>query len=275
MKIFKMTAIAFVFSIHAVTAVLAATLEDSAPETVRSSEADRLYYLNRWAQAEGDSEEMNTEKMLIAIQQDGVTYDAVLATQRPRTYAELKMFLASIDWPNMSEYERLEACFNRIATGHNGNVYGNTGGHDLYEYDVLVYKQGICADYATELTELCKYVGLTAEYCLRTVDPTPLGMHGITKVLIDGVWYGVDPTWSQGESLSEDMYVYDSDEFLKIYGPQRAELEYMEKYPERARFLYNVLFEQHEEKGRDSVLYQTVISKDPERFHHIYPDVDI
>ena len=45
-----MTAIAFAFSIHAATAVLAATSGDSAPETVPSSEADRLYYLNRWAQ---------------------------------------------------------------------------------------------------------------------------------------------------------------------------------------------------------------------------------
>ena len=185
-----------------------------------SSNTDRLYWLNEYCCVGCNTDEERIAKGVENVRKYGNGYSSpYMTTQSPKTYAELQKFLTSIDWPNMSEKDRLEACFNRIATGHNGNVYGggSYGEIGAYEWKVLTNRKGICQDYATELAQLCHFVGLKAEVFGCRVNDTTLGGHDVTKVMVDGTWYAVDPTWSNGGSLDEQMYVFGSDEFNRIY----------------------------------------------------------
>lgn len=127
-----------------------------------------------------------------------------------QTCSELKKFLTSIDWPNMSEMDRLEACFKRCATGYNGNAYGASTYMDQ-EDTVLVHKIGICHNYASTLSNLCNLVGLEACEDLRPY-------HEITRVKVDGVWYVVDPTWAEGQPLSTVFYRLDDPKVNELYG---------------------------------------------------------
>lgn len=181
-----------------------------------SSNTDRLYWFNLITGADCATEAERYARYVENVSKYGNGYGLDLSGA-PNTAAELKKFLSSIDWPNMSERERLETCFNRIATGHNGNTYGSNPSVAWGEWRVLTTHKGICQDYATELEELCQFVGLKAEVFGCRVNDTTLGGHDVTKVMVDGTWYAVDPTWSNGGSLDEQMYVFGSDEFNRIY----------------------------------------------------------
>ena len=136
----------------------------------------------------------------------------------PNTLRELKTFLTSIDWPNMTEMQRLEACFKRIATGYCGNVYGYPSFMDS-EMIVLVHKIGICKDYAQNMASLCILVGLEAYSEGRTY----VGVgHEIIKVKVDGIWYVVDPTWAEGQPMANVMYRYDDPRVDQIYGASKG-----------------------------------------------------
>lgn len=130
-----------------------------------------------------------------------------------RTCSELKSFLTGIDWPNMTEMQRVEACFKRIATGYYGNKYGYPSFADS-EMVVLIHKTGVCKDYAKEMATLCRLVGLEAYSEGRTYYGAG---HELCKVKINGIWYVVDPTWAEGQPMANVMYRYDDPRVTQIY----------------------------------------------------------
>lgn len=188
-------------------------VQQAATNTAAASSTDqRLYYLNRWYGLPGESKETKTSKMQLAIAENGsfTDFEGNMSSYgvypKLKTYEEMKKFLISTDWPNMTEMQRLEACFKRCATGYSGNYYAKTSYFDS-ENCVLVHHNGICQEFAQTLEALCKLVGLKA----NLYESTSKG-HALTEVMVDGVWYAVDPTWAEGQPLSAVMWRSDSPE---------------------------------------------------------------
>jgi len=105
------------------------------------------------------------------------------------THQKIAAFISSFDWPNMSEMDRLEKVYRRIAIGNNGNTYKAGYSQKTDSWAVFSTGTGTCTNYASELIKLCRLVGLEA----KSYDPEY--NHVAVKVKIDGQWYAVDPTW--------------------------------------------------------------------------------
>jgi len=77
--------------------------------------------------------------------------------------------------------------------------YDNYSSHYLSVYDIIKTKNGVCADYAFLFAVLSKAIGVPCRivggYALD-VENGCLGAHAWNEVIIDGKWYGVDPTWN-------------------------------------------------------------------------------
>lgn len=101
----------------------------------------------------------------------------------------LKTFLNSFDWIHSDELTRAEKVFNRIANGHNGNIYDTTGVSG-YEggYRVLREGKGICQNFSDEFCGLANFVGLECETYY------PSDAHQACLLKLNGQWFAVDPT---------------------------------------------------------------------------------
>jgi hypothetical protein len=77
--------------------------------------------------------------------------------------------------------------------------YDNYSSHYLTVYDIIKTKNGVCTDYAFLFAVLSKAIGVPCRivggYALD-VENGCLGGHAWNEVIIDGKWYGVDPTWN-------------------------------------------------------------------------------
>lgn len=172
---------------------------------------DRLMYLKMLRGLPGETEAQKNAKMQnVLFNMHGIYGDM---EQKPKTYAEVVKFLNETDWPNMSDYEKVEAAYKRCAVGFNGNHYGSdyTGAEKedrdkgIYEDTVLVYGCGGCANYDGALRQLCQYMGMKT-------GTLGVNLHSQTMVKIDGKWWVINPSWANGEPMEKHMMLFDSDE---------------------------------------------------------------
>ncbi len=97
----------------------------------------------------------------------------------------LQEFVNGSDWMNMSEIQRLNLVYNRIAMGKNGNESSSEYVH--VSMPVLEKGGGVCEDYAEEFELLAKIVGLE---CV-TYQSEPFHVSNLVK--IGEQWITVDP----------------------------------------------------------------------------------
>ena len=169
---------------------------------VANNAIDRLYYLKMYYGLPGETQEQKEAKMYHVIYDLHRSYGDM--EDRPLTYAAITEFLNNTDWPNMSEYEKAKAVYDRVGNGYHGNYYAwpSASNENIYEWPVFAYKHGVCANYARAYVQLAELIGLetdTLGLCYR--NQTPSG-HAKAVVKIDGTWYAVDPTWANGSRTS-------------------------------------------------------------------------
>ena len=182
-----------------------------------SSVDERLKYLNAYYGLPTESAEQKNAKMMHVIVDIGRSYADM--SNMPLTYAFYQKFLTSIDWPNMSEHDRAEACFNVICcdTGTSNHGYGNgnyysgaiLANESLYERKVPAYHHGVCADYARAYQQLLELVGLKP--ILHDNQLGGVG-HVVVRVSLDGTEYQIDPTNPLDKSLGFDANLYTLDD---------------------------------------------------------------
>lgn len=175
----------------------AAAQNTSATQTAavaNNSGVDRLMYLKKYYGFPGETKAQKTEKMYQVFAM-GRSYSDM--EQKPLTYAAVTEFLNNTDWPNMSDYEKAKAVYERVSCGFNGNTYGAGGFSDGdgwgYEWQILAYKHGVCGDYARAYVQLAELVGLETHVLELYYSWIP-DNHAMGAVKIDGQWYAVDPT---------------------------------------------------------------------------------
>ena len=186
------------------------TAETSSSKSA-SSTSDRLYYLNLYWGLPGESEELKNQKMHDTIFKYGFTYRD--CSNLPKTLTAYREFLSSVDWPNMTDREKVKAAFERTATGYHGNYYGSdkTGtqqkdiANGIHEDSVMAYHCGGCGQYTGAMQNLCEFMGMQT----ATLN---VNIHGQTMVKVDGVWWVFNPTWAEGEPMEKHMLLFDSDE---------------------------------------------------------------
>ena len=72
--------------------------------------------------------------------------------------------------------------------------------HFISVYDIIRTKNGVCSDFAELFTVLARSIGIpckTVGGFALDPDNACLSGHAWNEVEINGMWYGVDPTWNQ------------------------------------------------------------------------------
>ena len=118
-------------------------------------------------------------------------------------YDKLNQFFTGYDWIHADEMTRFQHCYDAIACGRNGNTYDISKlGSPVARsgWQILVEKNGVCRDFANDLTDLCRLSGLNAYYLVIPdyITDSPLG-HAMTVVQVNGQWYVADPTNENSE----------------------------------------------------------------------------
>lgn len=192
-------------------AAAAQTASAQTAATVNNNGVDRLMYLKMLCGLPGETEQEKAAKMNhVIFDMKGVYFDMETT---PKTYAETVKFLNETDWPNMSDYEKVEAAYKRCAVGFHGNHYGggmsaeeqNDIANGIYEDSVLVHGTGGCGNYDGALRNLCQYMGMKT-------GTLGVNLHSQTMVKIDGEWWVINPSWANGEPMEKHMMLFDSDE---------------------------------------------------------------
>lgn len=175
----------------------AAAAQNAATQTAaaaNNSGVDRLMYLKMYYGLPGETEAQKTEKMYQVFAM-GRYYGDMENT--PLTYTAVTEFLNKTDWPNMSDYEKARAVYARIACGYNGNYFAapskTDGEGSGYEWQILAYKHGVCAQYHTGYKQLLELVGFPTEN-IKAFDHD---MHVETLLKLDGKWHRVDASYPQ------------------------------------------------------------------------------
>lgn len=183
-----------------------------------STESDRLWYLREYYGMPDETEEQKNAKMQHVIFDLGRFYGDM--TNTPLTYQFYYNFLTSTDWPNMSDYEKVEACFNAVCCDRNGsgthgygngNYYqaGRSGSESYAESLVPAYHHGVCGDYAYALKYLLELVGVSSETHQNQIG----GMgHMVVRLMLDGTEYQLDPTNPHDKSEGFDANLYTLDD---------------------------------------------------------------
>ena len=191
--------------------------------TSASSEDERLKFLREYYGMPDETEEVKNEKMRHVIFDLGRSYGDM--TKTPLTYRFYYQFLTSTDWPNMSDYEKAEACFNAVCCDKNGSGmhgYGNgnyyqagRSGSESYEESLVpAYHHGVCGDYAYALKYLLELVGISSETHQNQIG----GMgHMVVRLSIGGTEYQLDPTnpHDKSEGFDANLYTLDDPYVLK------------------------------------------------------------
>lgn len=127
-----------------------------------------------------------------------------------KVYYVAKNLISSYVKPGMSDYEKAMA----IAIGINkmakyGDKYDN---YDISHHleNILLYKSGVCEDYARTYAYLLKMAGMEARFLvIKSWD------HAITQVKIDGKWYNADAT-SVTDPLNYPTIILGSDQLNRL-----------------------------------------------------------
>lgn len=127
-----------------------------------------------------------------------------------KVYHIAKDLISSYVKPGMSDYEKAMA----IAIGINkmakyGDKYDN---YDISNHleNILLYKSGVCEDYARTYAYLLKMAGMEARVLMiKSWD------HAITQVKIDGKWYNADIT-NVTDPLNYPTIILGSDQLNKL-----------------------------------------------------------
>lgn len=141
---------------------------------------------------EPDSQEVEEEYRRFTESDKKILYNNPYSDSMKEALPLLQQFVRSFDWIHSDENTRLKKAFDTIACGHNGNVYDDNGVWRAQNIDerflVLRSKRGQCENFAKELVELCKVVGV------ECVTYQPYSKHLACLVKIGDQWYAVDPT---------------------------------------------------------------------------------
>ena len=118
------------------------------------------------------------------------------------TCSRLSEFFGSFDWIHAGDMEKLKKCYERLACGYSGNTYG--GDHkSSYNWSVLVTGNGVCEDYAYDLSSLLNLAGLESYRLI--INDYPGLSHAAVLVKADGKWYTADPAVGDGMLKEADI----------------------------------------------------------------------
>lgn len=111
--------------------------------------------------------------------------------------------IASLNLSALSDTDKVRA-INQYLVDH--CVYDFSKEH-YTAYDCLVLGTSVCAGYATAFRSLCEKAGLTCQYVdgYPTADKTLY--HAWNRVLVDGVWKCVDPTWNDSTGSNDFLLI--------------------------------------------------------------------
>lgn len=135
-------------------------------------------------------------------------------------------FLKQYDWENMTEREKAETVYQRIANGYSGNSYGipPKGSH----YPVFEHGIGLCGNFAKEYAALAKMVGLS---CITYL---PAQNHEACLLQLDGSWYALDPSSGAPFSSNAALRQVDLEAERTRYGREQEEKlkTYYQEHPD-------------------------------------------
>ena len=99
----------------------------------------------------------------------------------------------------VSEKKKVELLFKFVNTyiKYSKDDYSQ---HFISVYDIIRTKNGVCSDFAELFTVLARSIGIpckTVGGFALDPDNACLSGHAWNEVEINGMWYGVDPTWNQ------------------------------------------------------------------------------
>lgn len=139
---------------------------------------------------------------------DGCTSEEILEL-RAMIDSRSKEIVRDLKLGGKSDYEKIRAINDYLCE----NVYYPQKPfitHDYTPYGALFSGRAVCEGYARATKILCELAGLECYYVVGYCDNDPVnGGHAWNLVKIDGEWYQLDVTWSDGSGTYDYFLVTD------------------------------------------------------------------
>ena len=195
-------------------------------------------------------------------------------------YDKAKEVLQDIIYEEMTDYEKALAIFDWISlnTQYDHSDYNDIGTNGyteslpgyyftehacFYLEGVFVTGVSVCDGFSKAFALMCNMEGID---CIRVVGSVSSGLHAWNKVCIDGEWYVVDITWTESDSLGDEVFFHTyflvSDSYI---ARTHVDYQYRESYDEYpAEHMYNYYAHRYLGGYSGNALYDHVIVSDEE-----------